>query len=60
MNNFTIIDDNEKSRDEFGNCYGSETYEISSEDLVALLDGKMLATTINFGDDFIFIRLNRE
>ena len=56
MSDFTIIDDNGKSRDEFGRAI----YEISSEDLIALLDGKMLSTTINFGDDSIFIRLSRE
>ena len=56
MSDFTIIDDNGKSRDEFGRAI----YEISIEDLVALLDGKMLYTTINFGDEYIFIRLNRE
>ena len=56
MSDFTIIDDNGKSRDEFGRAI----YEITSEDLVALLDGKMLSAPINFGDEYIFIRLNRE
>ncbi len=57
MSDFKVIDNTAKARDEFGHCYGSEIHEISREDLVALLTGKMLAATVN-GDEYsIFIRL---
>jgi len=54
---FTIIEDTEEAREEFGYNYGAGTYEILVDDLKALSEGKMLATTIN-GDEYsIFIRL---
>lgn len=53
---FTIIEDTEKAREEFGYNYGGGIYEILRDDLKALAEGKMLATTIN--DEYsIFIRL---
>lgn len=60
MSDFTVIDDNEKSMSDFGYNYGAQTYEISKDDIQALLNGKMLATTIA-GDEYsIFIRLLKE
>ena len=57
MSDFTVIDNNEKSEREFGYCYGAETFEVSRDDIQALLDGKELATTINCDEYSIFIRL---
>ena len=57
MCDFKIIENNEEAMDEFGHCYGSQLYEINKAGLQALLDGKILATTIN-GDEYsIFVRL---
>lgn len=57
MSDFTVIDNNEKSEMEFGYCYGTETFEVSRDDIRSLLDGKELATTINCDEYSIFIRL---
>lgn len=57
MSDFTVIDNDEKSEREFGYYYGSETFEISRDDIQALLDGKELATTINCDEYSIFIQL---
>ena len=54
---FTIIEDTEEAREEFGYNYGAEMYEILVDDLKALAEGKMLATTINGNEYSIFIRL---
>lgn len=57
MSNFTVIENNNKARDEFGHNYGSEIYEISKKDIQALLNGKQLASEMNAGEYSIFIRL---
>ena len=54
---FTIIEDTEEAREEFGYNYGAETYEILVDDLEALANGKVLATTINCDEYSIFIKL---
>ena len=56
--NFEIIENTYNAQDEYGHCYGSETYNISKEDIEALLNGKQLATTINCGEYSIFIKLS--
>lgn len=57
---FSIIENSMKAQNEFGHCYGSETYIITKEDIQALLDGKQLATTINFNEYSLFIILDEE
>lgn len=60
MSDFEIIENTFEAKNEFGFCYGAETYAITNDDIKALLEGKMLATTIN-GDEYsMFIRLEEE
>lgn len=52
---FEIIEDTQDAQNEFGHCYGSQTYRITKRQIEALLEGKQLATTINAGEYSIFI-----
>ena len=60
MSDFTVINDDMISMENFGYNYGAEVYGISKDDIQALLNGKMLATTINAEEYSIFIRLLKE
>ena len=60
MSDFTVIDDDMISMENFGYNYGAEVYAISKDDIQSLLNGKMLATTINDEEYSIFIRLLKE
>lgn len=60
MSDFTVIDDDMISMENFGYNYGAEVYAISKDDIQALLNGKMLATNINAEEYSIFIRLLKE
>lgn len=35
---FTIIEGRDRAQNEFGHCYGSETYIITKKDIQALLE----------------------
>ena len=35
---FTVIENTDKARDEYGHCYGSENLIITKDDILALLD----------------------
>lgn len=59
-NHFDIIENTNKAQDEYGRCYGYETYGITREQIQALLDGKQLASDINLGEYGIFIVLEEE
>ena len=54
---FTIIENTEHARDEYGHCYGSEEYILTEADIEALKNGKCLATDINLGEYAIFISM---
>lgn len=57
MENFEIIENSNKSRDDFEkHLYGSVRYFLTKDDLKALSEGKCLATEIN--DEYaVFIEL---
>lgn len=55
---FKIIENTKKGRNSFGHLYGSETYTITESDIIALKNGKQIASTIN--DEYsIFIELEK-
>lgn len=56
MSDFTIL----KTNEEPNPCYGMETFEISLEDIAALLVGGRLYTTINCGEYAIVIKKEAE
>lgn len=60
MNKFTIIDDDDESRDKFGRFHGGGEYVLSENDIQALLDGKALAAEINGEEYAIFVTLTRK
>lgn len=60
MSDFTVINDDMISMENFGYNYGAEVYGISKDDIQSLLNGKMLATNINAKEYSIFIRLLKE
>lgn len=60
MSDFTVINDDTISMENFGYNYGAEVYGVSKDDIQSLLNGKMLATTINAEEYSIFIRLLKE
>lgn len=60
MNHFDIIENTNKAQDEYGRCYGYETYGITREQIQALLDGKQLASDINLGEYGVFIVLEED
>ncbi len=60
MSGFEIIDNTDKAKDEFGYCYGCQTYDISLKDIRAVLTGKVLAATINDDEYSLFIKLGDE
>ena len=57
---FSIIENTNKAQEEYGRCYGYETYGITRKQIQALLDGKQLASDINLGEYAIFIVLDEE
>ena len=59
-NHFNIIENTNKAQEEYGRCYGCETYGITRRQIQALLDGKQLATDINLGEYAIFVVLDEE
>lgn len=59
-NHFDIIENTNKAQEEYGQCYGYDTYGITRKQLQALLDGKQLASDINLGEYGIFIVLDEE
>lgn len=59
-NYFNIIENTNKAQEEYGRCYGCETYGITRKQIQALLDGKQLASEINLGEYAIFIVLDKE
>lgn len=59
MGNFEIIENTFEAQNEFGFCYGAGTFTITKDDIEALLEGKMLATTINCDEYSIFIELEK-
>lgn len=60
MNHFDIIENTNEAQDEYGRCYGYETYGITREQIQALLDGKQLASDINLGEYGVFIVLEED
>lgn len=60
MSDFTVINDDIISMENFGYNHRAEVYGISKNDIQALLNGKMLATNINAEEHSIFIRLLKE
>jgi hypothetical protein len=60
MGDFKIIENTFEAQEEFGFCYGAETFTITKDDIKALLEGKMLATTINCDEYSLFIELKKE
>ena len=54
---FEIIENTAEGKDNFGHCYGSQTYQISHKSINALLEGKALAATVNGNEYTIFIEL---
>lgn len=60
MNHFDIIENTNGAQQEYGRCYGCETYGITRKQIQALLDGKQLASDINLGEYGIFIVLDEE
>lgn len=54
---FEIIENTYEAKAKFGFNYGAETYFITKEDIEALLNGKALATDINYGEYSLFIEL---
>lgn len=59
-NHFDIIENTNGAQEEYGQCYGYETYGITRKQLQALLDGKQLASDINLGEYGVFIVLDEE
>jgi len=55
-----IIDNTDKSFDDFGHCYGSVEIIITKEDLEALQNGKAIANTINYNEYTIFVSLVKD
>ena len=60
MNHFDIIENTNGAQQEYGQCYGYETYGITRKQIQALLDGKQLASDINLGEYAIFVVLDEE
>ena len=60
MSDFVVIENSIKGMNEYGHCYGSEVYKITKDDIQALLDGKMLASTINCNEYSIFVTMEVE
>ena len=58
MSDFTIIEDNDKAKKEYGLHYGVNECKISLEDIEALKQGKCLAT--DDGEYSTFITLCTE
>lgn len=44
---FAIIERTTQAQDKYGHAYGSATYGITRDDIIALLEGKQLAMDIN-------------
>lgn len=59
-NHFDIIENTNKAQEEYGQCYGYDTYGITKKQIQALLDGKQLATDINLGEYAIFVVLEED
>lgn len=59
-NHFDVIENKNKAQEEYGQCYGYDTYGITRKQIQALLDGKQLASDINLGEYGIFIVLEEE
>lgn len=59
-NHFDVIENTNKAQEEYGRCYGYETYGITRKQIQALLNGKQLATDINVGEYAIFVVLDEE
>lgn len=59
-NHFDIIENTNGAQQEYGRCYGCETYGITRKQIQALLDGKQLASDINLGEYAIFVVLDEE
>ena len=56
MSNFKIIENTDEAKDREGYLCGVQYYDISKEDLKALLEGKCLSSEVN--DEYrIFITL---
>lgn len=53
MSDFEIVDKDAK----INTCYGLEAFRITKEDIVALLSGKELYSTVNCGEYAITIEL---
>ena len=60
VNCFNIIENTNEAQEEYGRCYGCETYGITRKQIQALLDGKQLASDINSREYAIFIVLDEE
>jgi hypothetical protein len=60
MGNFTVIENTDESMDKFGHCYGSDIFKVNKKDIQALLDGKVLAATVNFNEYSIFVKLKED
>ena len=53
-----IIESTPEAREAFGECWGANPIELDKDDLVALVRGKTIATTINMREYTVFIRLS--
>ena len=60
MTDFTIIENSEAAKDNYGHACGSEDFIISGEDIKALLEGKCLAVDINAHEYVGFISMSKE
>ena len=55
---FEIIENTKDGRNNFGHSDGSQTYTITESDIIALKNGKQIASTVN--DEYsIFIELEK-
>ena len=55
---FKIIENTKDGRNSFGHLYGSEIYTITESDIIALKNGKQIASTVC--DEYsIFIELEK-
>lgn len=60
MSDFSIIENTDEARAQYGYAYGADFFVISKEDIEALNNGKCLAVDINAGEYVAFITLEKE
>ena len=60
MSDFSIIENTDEARKQYGYAYGADFFEISKRDIKALNNGKCLAVDINGGEYVAFVTLEEE